>query len=61
MFEAARTSPDVTDLIQRIRRLVAEKRELERAGTGVLLEAKNSEIACLQERLAAVVKRELVH
>jgi hypothetical protein len=61
MFEGARTSQEVTGLIRRIRVLVAEKRELERAGTKVLLEEKNSEIARLQERLAAVVKRELVH
>lgn len=61
MFEGARTSQEVTGLIRQIRRLVAEKRELERAGTSVLLKTKDSEIARLQERLAAVVKRKLMH
>jgi hypothetical protein len=61
MFEEGRPSQEVTGLIRRLRRLVAEKRELERAGIRELLEAESSEIARLQERLAAVVKRELVH
>jgi hypothetical protein len=61
MFEEGRPSQEVRGLIRRLRRLVAEKRELERAGIRELLEAESSEIARLQERLAAVVKRELVH
>ena len=61
MVEGARNSQEVTGLIRRIRRLVAEKRRLEGAGSRQRLEANNREIARLQERLAAVVKHELAH
>jgi hypothetical protein len=61
MLECGRTSQEVAGLIGRIRQLVLEKRELERSGSSELLEANKSEIARLQERLAAVVKRELAH
>jgi hypothetical protein len=56
----ASPSHEVRGLIRRIRRIMAEKRDVEWAGTRVLLEAKNGEIGRLQERLATVVKRELV-
>jgi hypothetical protein len=61
MFEPGRPSQEVTGLIARIRQLVAETRELERGAGSGPLEANESEIARLQRRLAAVVKRELAH
>jgi hypothetical protein len=61
MLQQERTSQEVTGLIEQIRQLVAEKRELELSGRRELLEANQSEIARLQERLAAVVRRELAH
>jgi len=61
MFERGRPSQEVTDLIERIRQLVAEKRQLERSASSGLLEAKTLEIARLQRRLATVVQRELAH
>ena len=53
-------SPEVTHLIERLRRLVAERRRLEaRRASRELLERRRSEIERLQQRLAAMVKREL--
>jgi hypothetical protein len=56
MAPYARSSREVTDLIRRIRKLVAERRQLENSR---LREAKSHEIARLQRRLAIVVRREL--
>jgi hypothetical protein len=54
-----RPSREVTGLIDRIRKLVAERRGLEGRASGEQVEAKRREIARLQRRLALVVKREL--
>jgi hypothetical protein len=54
-----RSSREVTGLIDRIRKLVAERRRLEERAGGEQLEAKRREIARLQRRLALVVRREL--
>jgi hypothetical protein len=59
MFQPRRPSQEVTGLIERIKKLVAERRRLERDAGGETLEAKNREIARLQRRLAMLVKREL--
>jgi hypothetical protein len=56
-----RFSHEVTRLIDRLRRLVAEQRRLEDDGSSELREAKMIEIDRLQQRLATVVKRELTH
>jgi hypothetical protein len=56
MARYARSSREVTDLIRRIRKLVAERRHLE---SNALRAAKTREIARLQRRLAIVVRREL--
>jgi hypothetical protein len=52
-------SPQVAELIDRIRGLVAEKRRLERSGGGGRRERIRIEITRLQERLAEAVRREL--
>jgi len=52
-----RFSPEVTRLLDRIRKLVAAQRAL--AERGGRREAYRREIARLQARLASVVKREL--
>jgi hypothetical protein len=54
-----RSSPEVTRLIRRIRRLVDERRQLEGGASRELLERYRLEIERLQRRLATVVKREL--
>jgi hypothetical protein len=55
-----RPSPEVTSLIERLRKLVAERRRLEqRRASGELLERRRREIERLQQRLAMLVKREL--
>jgi hypothetical protein len=54
-----RTSPDVTRLIDRIRKLVAEQRRLRERANRERLEANRREIERLQRRLAHVVRREL--
>lgn len=59
MQDNGRFSHEVPRLIDRIKELVAEERRLEECGSGEVLEAKRHEIARLQGRLAAVVKREL--
>jgi hypothetical protein len=56
MAPYARSSREVTDLIGRIRKLVAERRQLQH---GQQREATTLEIARLQRRLAVVVRREL--
>jgi hypothetical protein len=56
MAPYARSNREVTDLIRRIRKLVAERRQLESSASH---QAKTREIARLQRRLAIVVKREL--
>ena len=61
MLQQAHTSEEVRGLIGRIRRLVAEARELELGGSRELLEANRSEISRLQDRLATLVKHELAH
>ena len=55
----ARTRREVTRLIDRIRRLVAEQRRLEARAGAEPSEANEREITRLQRRLATVVKREL--
>jgi hypothetical protein len=52
-------SPQVAQLIERIRGLVAERRRLERGGGSGRRERVRVEIARLQERLADTVRREL--
>jgi hypothetical protein len=60
MLEKGRSSHEVSRLIDRIRRLVSERRRLEeRDGGGERLRANRLEVARLQRRLATVVKREL--
>jgi hypothetical protein len=54
-----RSSPEVTRLIDRIRKLVDERRRLEGGASRELLEKYRVEIERLQRRLATVVKREL--
>lgn len=54
-----RSSPEVTRLINRIRKLVDERRRLEGRASRELLERYRVEIERLQRRLATVVKREL--
>jgi predicted nucleic acid-binding Zn-ribbon protein len=56
-----RPSPEVTSLIERLRKLVAERRRLEqrRDASRELLERRRREIERLQQRLANLVKREL--
>jgi hypothetical protein len=54
-----RSSPEVTRLIDRIRRLVDERGRLEGGASRELLEKYRVEIERLQRRLATVVKREL--
>jgi hypothetical protein len=52
-------SPQVSELIDRIRSLVAEKRRLDANPSGGSREAIVREIARLQDRLANLVRREL--
>jgi transposase len=59
MRQKGRASHQVTGLIDRIRTLVAERRQLEGRASSDQLEANGREIARLQRRLATVVKREL--
>jgi hypothetical protein len=55
-----RPSPEVTSLIERLRKLFAERRRLEqRRGSRELIERRRREIERLQRRLANLVKREL--
>jgi hypothetical protein len=54
-----RPGPEVTRLIDRIKRLVAAPQSLDEAKDSEALEASRREIARLQLRLAAVVKHEL--
>jgi hypothetical protein len=56
---ASPPSLDVTRLIDRIRRLVAEQRRLEARGDRKRLKAYRVEIARLQRQLATAVRREL--
>ena len=52
--------PEVTRLMDRLRKLVAELRRLEaRRASRELLERRRKEIERLQQRLATMVKREL--
>ena len=53
------SSLDVTRLIDRIRRLVAEQRRLEAGGDRKRLRAYRIEIARLKRQLATAVRREL--
>jgi hypothetical protein len=57
----ARHRPDsqVPTLIERIRKLVAEQRRLEKNGSGDGVEEKRREVERLQTRLANAVRREL--
>jgi hypothetical protein len=57
--EQGRFSHEVTGLIDRIRRLVAEQQLLETGASSELREANGLEIARLQRRLATTVRREL--
>jgi hypothetical protein len=53
-------SPEVMHLMDRLRKLVAERRRLEtRRASRDLLERRRKEIERLQQRLATMVKREL--
>jgi hypothetical protein len=54
-----RPSLEIAELIDRIRQLVNERRRLEGVASREQLEANESEIDCLQDRLAAAVKRSL--
>jgi hypothetical protein len=54
-----RPSGEVVKLIDCIRRLVAEQRRLEGRGGGERLRSNRLEVARLQRRLAALVKRAL--
>jgi hypothetical protein len=55
-----RPSPEVSALIERLRKLVAERRRLEaRRASRELLERRRREIERLQQRLANAVRREL--
>ncbi len=55
-----RPSPEVTRLIERLRKLVAERRRLEaRRASRELLERYRRDIERLQQRLAIEVQREL--
>jgi hypothetical protein len=49
----------ITGLIDRLRKLVAERRRLEGRTSGERLEARRREIDRLQRQLATVVRREL--
>jgi hypothetical protein len=52
--------PEVTRLMERLRKLVAERRRLEAGrASRELVERRRREIERLQQRLAATVKREL--
>jgi hypothetical protein len=59
MPQYRRPSPEVTDLINRIRKLVAEQRKFDGATSKQRQEAHTFEIARLQRRLASAVKSEL--
>jgi hypothetical protein len=59
MLQPRLPSPEVTGLIERIRKLVAEQRELDRDGGNDRQSENSHEIARLQRRLARVVKSEL--
>jgi hypothetical protein len=59
MSDQLRPGREVTGLIERIRRLVAEQRRGGGRGGRELREARRVEIARLQRRLAIAVKREL--
>jgi hypothetical protein len=53
-------SPEVMHLMDRLRKLVAERRRLEaRRASRELVERRRREIERLQQRLATMVKREL--
>jgi hypothetical protein len=55
-----RPSPEVASLIERLRKLVADRHRLEqRRGSREMLERRRREIERLQQRLANLVKREL--
>jgi hypothetical protein len=54
-----RSSPEVTRLINRIRKLVDERGRLDGGASRELLDGYRVEIERLQRRLATVVKREL--
>jgi hypothetical protein len=56
----SRSSPEVTRLIDRIKELVAERRRLAGSAAADRLEANRLEIERLKQRLANVVRRELV-
>jgi hypothetical protein len=56
-----RPSPEITNLIDRIKELVAEHRRVEMSASSELLERYRREIARLQRRLARLVKQELAH
>lgn len=58
MYER-RYDQTVNRLIDRLKKLVAEQRRLERRGRGAQLEALRREIDRLQRQLATVVRREL--
>ncbi len=59
MYERRGTDQTIDRLIDRLRKLVAEQRRLERRGRGEQLEALRCEIARLQQQLATVVRRQL--
>jgi uncharacterized protein Yka (UPF0111/DUF47 family) len=54
-----RPSHEIAELIDRIRQLVAERRQLEGVASREQIEANEVEIDCLQARLATAVKRSL--
>ena len=54
-----RPSQEIAELIDRIRQLVEERRQLEGMASREQMEANEVEIDCLQTRLAAAVKRNL--
>jgi hypothetical protein len=54
-----RFGPEVTRLIERLRRLVAEQRLLPRSASSGQRAAYRREIARMQQRLASAVRREL--
>jgi hypothetical protein len=59
MLQYRRPSHEVTSLIDRIRKLVAEQRRLDHDAEDERRRANSREIAQLQRRLASVVKSEL--
>ena len=61
MSTPRRWNREVTDLIDRIRELVAEQGRPDSGPSSKRRESNDREIARLQRRLASAVKRELTH